>query len=322
MGSRPAVAAGAGLLPGAGWTARRLLPPAAVGRDPLLGRGRDLAASDARGLPPWARVYAFFRRRREHELISEFHDRLTSPAGGSAGRTNVISVRFPHRVRSSIRHQLLTRVRGYCLAIPGRRDSGTAGRYSTRDNCHRTDVRLADVGEAGGPVTSLCDSRDRGSETPTVRRPRQRHPSHLVGFERLRPDPAVGTRRVRRAFGCGRRLDAGAVYPLRTPSPISAVVRLAKPELRETAGGPELSVGSSKWGTAAPIASIAARSHGADVSLLVVLLLRHSIASATSLNSTRCSPALRSRTALTSAGVTRKNSLRLLTRLTRRDANS
>lgn len=26
--------------------------------------------------PAWARVYAFFRRWREHGLIAEFHDRL------------------------------------------------------------------------------------------------------------------------------------------------------------------------------------------------------------------------------------------------------
>lgn len=28
------------------------------------------------GFPPWDRVYAFFRRRRDHTLVKEFHDRL------------------------------------------------------------------------------------------------------------------------------------------------------------------------------------------------------------------------------------------------------
>ncbi|MFJ5806528.1 transposase [Streptomyces sp. NPDC093093] len=26
--------------------------------------------------PPWERVYAFFRRWRNHDLVREFHDRL------------------------------------------------------------------------------------------------------------------------------------------------------------------------------------------------------------------------------------------------------
>ncbi|MGW4688047.1 hypothetical protein ACWEPM_24575 [Streptomyces sp. NPDC004244] len=53
MGGRPAVAAGAGLVPGAGWTAR---------------------------------VYAFFRRWREHGPIAEFHDRLRGTVREHEGR--------------------------------------------------------------------------------------------------------------------------------------------------------------------------------------------------------------------------------------------
>ncbi|MEU2135460.1 IS5 family transposase [Streptomyces sp. NPDC018352] len=36
--------------------------------------------------PAWGRVYAFFRRWREHGLINEFHDRLRGKAGESEGR--------------------------------------------------------------------------------------------------------------------------------------------------------------------------------------------------------------------------------------------
>lgn len=36
--------------------------------------------------PAWARVYAFFRRRREHGLIAEFHDRLRGTAREREGR--------------------------------------------------------------------------------------------------------------------------------------------------------------------------------------------------------------------------------------------
>ena len=75
---RPAVAAVAGLAPRAGagspqgYCHRQLLDAIRY-----LVDGRDLLAGDARGLPPdWGRVYAFFRRWREHGLITEFHDRL------------------------------------------------------------------------------------------------------------------------------------------------------------------------------------------------------------------------------------------------------
>ncbi len=36
--------------------------------------------------PTWARVYAFFRRRREHGLIAEFHDRLRGKVREREGR--------------------------------------------------------------------------------------------------------------------------------------------------------------------------------------------------------------------------------------------
>ncbi len=58
----------------------------AAGRDPLSGRGRHHLAGDARGLPAWDRVYAFFRRWREHGLIAEFHDRLRERVRQAAGR--------------------------------------------------------------------------------------------------------------------------------------------------------------------------------------------------------------------------------------------
>ncbi|MER6015958.1 transposase [Streptomyces bluensis] len=38
------------------------------------------------GLPAWGRVYAFFRRWREHGLIAEFHDRLRGKVREREGR--------------------------------------------------------------------------------------------------------------------------------------------------------------------------------------------------------------------------------------------
>ena len=36
--------------------------------------------------PPWDRVYAFFRRWRDHGLVREFHDRLRRKVREHAGR--------------------------------------------------------------------------------------------------------------------------------------------------------------------------------------------------------------------------------------------
>ncbi|MEW2085906.1 hypothetical protein AB0884_29880, partial [Streptomyces sp. NPDC005283] len=63
-----------------------VLPPADAGCDPLPGRGRDLLAVDAVDFPGWDRVYAFFRRWRQHGLITEFHDRLRGRVREREGR--------------------------------------------------------------------------------------------------------------------------------------------------------------------------------------------------------------------------------------------
>ncbi|MET9080221.1 hypothetical protein ABZX95_51200 [Streptomyces sp. NPDC004232] len=36
--------------------------------------------------PPWDRVYAFFRRWRDHGFVKEFHDRLCAQVREEAGR--------------------------------------------------------------------------------------------------------------------------------------------------------------------------------------------------------------------------------------------
>ena len=36
--------------------------------------------------PPWDRVYAYFRRRRDHGLVKEFHDRLRGQVRKTLGR--------------------------------------------------------------------------------------------------------------------------------------------------------------------------------------------------------------------------------------------
>uniref|UniRef100_A0AAU2JK04 Transposase IS701-like DDE domain-containing protein n=1 Tax=Streptomyces sp. NBC_00049 TaxID=2903617 RepID=A0AAU2JK04_9ACTN len=43
-------------------------------------------AGHACHFPPWDRVYAFFRRRRNHDLVREFHDRLRRLVRERAGR--------------------------------------------------------------------------------------------------------------------------------------------------------------------------------------------------------------------------------------------
>ncbi|MFB6838549.1 hypothetical protein [Streptomyces sp. NPDC056361] len=44
-----------------------------------------MAATPA-DFPAWARVYALFRRWREHGLIAELHDRLRTSATGTPRR--------------------------------------------------------------------------------------------------------------------------------------------------------------------------------------------------------------------------------------------
>ncbi|MEU0382229.1 hypothetical protein ABZ093_33790 [Streptomyces cyaneofuscatus] len=43
-------------------------------------------AGDAGRLPPWDRVYVFFRRWRDRVLVREFHDRLRGRGRQDAGR--------------------------------------------------------------------------------------------------------------------------------------------------------------------------------------------------------------------------------------------
>ncbi len=85
------------LLPVPGWLRGRggagrggaivgLLPPRDAGRDPLPGRQRHEVAGHACHFPPWDRVYAFFRRWRNHDLVREFHNRLRHLVRERAGR--------------------------------------------------------------------------------------------------------------------------------------------------------------------------------------------------------------------------------------------
>lgn len=88
MGGRPAFAAGAGLDAGQGRAARGLLPPPDQMLDAisyLVAGGMSWRAMPA-DFPAWGRVYAFFRRWREHGLITEFHDRLRGRVREREGR--------------------------------------------------------------------------------------------------------------------------------------------------------------------------------------------------------------------------------------------
>ena len=86
VGGGPAVVAGAGLVSGAGRTAEgychgQLLDAVRY----LVAGGISWRAMPA-DFPAWARVYAFFRRWREHGLITEFHDRLRGKVREREGR--------------------------------------------------------------------------------------------------------------------------------------------------------------------------------------------------------------------------------------------
>ncbi|MFF4753352.1 transposase [Streptomyces sp. NPDC002514] len=86
MGGRPGVAAGAAWLKGRGgqpegYCHRQLLDAIRY----LVAGGISWRAMPA-DFPAWSRVYAFFRRRREHGLIAEFHDRLHGRVREREGR--------------------------------------------------------------------------------------------------------------------------------------------------------------------------------------------------------------------------------------------
>ncbi|MFI1154534.1 transposase [Streptomyces sp. NPDC020817] len=51
----------------------------------LVDNGTKWQATSA-DFPPWDRVYAFFRRWRNHDLVREFHDRLRRPVRERARR--------------------------------------------------------------------------------------------------------------------------------------------------------------------------------------------------------------------------------------------
>ncbi|MFF7146378.1 IS5 family transposase [Streptomyces nodosus] len=86
MGGGAAAVAGAGLDAGPGRAAGGVLPPRDAGRvGYLVDNGIKWRAMPA-DFPPWDRVYAFFRRWRDHDLVREFHDRLRGQVREKAGR--------------------------------------------------------------------------------------------------------------------------------------------------------------------------------------------------------------------------------------------
>ena len=124
MGGRPASAAGAGLALGEGRIARGSLSPAAAGRDPSPGHGRDLVAGDARGLsrlgsgprllPPLARARADHRLPRP--AAREVREREGREAGPTAGASTRSRCGPPRRCRQP--HAVTTAARR-CRAANG-----------------------------------------------------------------------------------------------------------------------------------------------------------------------------------------------------------
>ncbi|MER5619159.1 IS5 family transposase [Streptomyces sp. NPDC002215] len=80
------------LLPVPAWLQGRGPQPEGYGHRQLLDAVRYLVASGISwrampaDFPDWGRVYAFFRRWREHGLITEFHDRLRARVREREGR--------------------------------------------------------------------------------------------------------------------------------------------------------------------------------------------------------------------------------------------
>ncbi|MFF5483151.1 transposase [Streptomyces sp. NPDC012935] len=80
------------LLPVPGWLRGRGGQPEAYCHRTMLDALRYLVDNGIKwrampaDFPPWDRVYAFFRRWRDHALIAEFHDRLRAQARIRTGR--------------------------------------------------------------------------------------------------------------------------------------------------------------------------------------------------------------------------------------------
>jgi transposase len=80
------------LLPVPGWLRGRGGQPEAYCHRAILDAVRYLVDNGIKGrampadFPPWDRVYAFFRRWRDHGLVQEFHDRLRSRIREREGR--------------------------------------------------------------------------------------------------------------------------------------------------------------------------------------------------------------------------------------------
>ncbi|MCZ4102581.1 IS5 family transposase, partial [Streptomyces sp. H39-C1] len=81
------------LLPVPGWLRGRGGQPEAYCHRAILDAIRYLVDNGIKwrampaDFPPWDRVYAFFRRWRDHALVKEFHDRLRSRIREREGRT-------------------------------------------------------------------------------------------------------------------------------------------------------------------------------------------------------------------------------------------
>ncbi|MFE4514035.1 IS5 family transposase [Kitasatospora sp. NPDC056783] len=80
------------LLPVPGWLRGRGGQPEAYRHRAILDAIRHLVDNGTKwraipiDFPPWDRVYAFFRRWRDHGLVKEFHDRLRRQVREQAGR--------------------------------------------------------------------------------------------------------------------------------------------------------------------------------------------------------------------------------------------
>ncbi|MGG2460529.1 IS5 family transposase [Streptomyces sp. RGM 3693] len=80
------------LLPVPGWMRGRGGRPEAYCHRTMLDAVRYLVDNGIKwrampaGFPPWDRVYAFFRRWRDHVLVTEFHDRLRDRLRETLGR--------------------------------------------------------------------------------------------------------------------------------------------------------------------------------------------------------------------------------------------
>ncbi|MFE6834023.1 transposase [Streptomyces sp. NPDC057705] len=196
----------------------------------LVAGGISWRAMPARGLPRRARFYAFFRRRREHGLIAEFHDRVRGTvreregreAEPTAGMIDAQSVGDGATVPAASRgydggkkvpgrkRHIVTDTLGLLLAVAvtaaniGDRDAA-AGLLMRLRRLHRDSTLVWAEGGSTGSLVGWCRDQLQHAQNALIVRRQNRH---------LQPFPQGGTvdpGTARAAAPLSPRLRSGVV---------------------------------------------------------------------------------------------------------------